>query len=427
VLITVENLGKLYRLGPRTKDRYLTFRDTLSRGASEGLRRLLGGQPPPTDATREFWALRDVSFEVAEGQRLGVIGRNGAGKSTLLKLLSRITKPTEGRIRMRGRIGSLLEVGTGFHPELTGRENIFLNGAVLGMSTGETRRKFDEIVAFADVEQFLDTPVKRYSSGMYVRLAFAVAAHLEPEILIVDEVLAVGDAEFQRKCLAKMEEIGNSGRTVLFVSHNMTAIEQMCDSALLLERGHARLMTRDVRAATRLYLESGAASHSEWRNEGGAFANPYFTPSRLTLVDGRGAVLNGAIANNDEAWVLIEGEIGTVDAALTIGFALYGPGGQTLWWSYATDGPQESWTPLSPGPVSLRAKLPRRLLNEGTYRVDMLSSLHFREWLCQPGGHVPSIDLTISGGLSESPYFATARPTLLSPVLDWTVETKAKT
>ncbi len=183
----------------------------------------------------DFWALRNVSFEVRRGEVVGIIGRNGAGKSTLLKILSRITDPTEGRVKLRGRVASLLEVGTGFHPELTGRENIYLNGAILGMSRAEIRAKFDEIVSFAEVEKFLDTPVKRYSSGMYVRLAFAVAAHLEPEILLVDEVLAVGDAAFQKKCLGKMEEVSRGGRTILFVSHQMAAVQNLCQSGILLK------------------------------------------------------------------------------------------------------------------------------------------------------------------------------------------------
>ena len=189
------------------------------------------------NASEEFWALKDVDFEIKRGEVVGIIGRNGAGKSTLLKILSRITEPTEGRVTINGRIGSLLEVGTGFHPELTGRENIYLNGAILGMRRAEIRRKFDEIVAFAEIEKFLDTPVKRYSSGMYVRLAFAVAAHLEPEILLVDEVLAVGDAEFQRKSLGKMSDVANGGRTVLFVSHNLAAVRSLCSRAFLFERG----------------------------------------------------------------------------------------------------------------------------------------------------------------------------------------------
>lgn len=207
----------------------------------------------------EFWALKDVSFDIQQGDRVGIIGRNGAGKSTLLKILSRITEPTSGKVSIKGRVASLLEVGTGFHPELSGRENIFLNGAILGMSKAEIKKKFDEIVAFAEVEKFLDTPVKRYSSGMYVRLAFAVAAHLEPEILIVDEVLAVGDAQFQKKCLGKMEEVGKEGRTVLFVSHNMSAIQNLCTKAIWLERGHLH-REGDVTEQITSYLKVGLKS-----------------------------------------------------------------------------------------------------------------------------------------------------------------------
>jgi lipopolysaccharide transport system ATP-binding protein len=237
-IITVEHLGKKYRIKHQARQGYTALRDVI---AEKVVGLFKGGTPNArgqTDtATEDFWALKDVSFEVKRGDVVGIIGRNGAGKSTLLKILSRITEPTEGRVRLRGRVASLLEVGTGFHPELTGRENIFLNGAVLGMHRAEITRKFDEIVAFAETEKFLDTPVKRYSSGMYVRLAFAVAAHLEPEILIVDEVLAVGDAQFQKKCLGKMEQVAHDGRTVLFVSHNTAAVQMLCGSAIWLQKG----------------------------------------------------------------------------------------------------------------------------------------------------------------------------------------------
>jgi lipopolysaccharide transport system ATP-binding protein len=237
-VICVENLGKRYCLAHEA--RHDTLRDSLAHGARGLLRRLRDRGAHAT--AEEFWALREVSFEVNRGDVVGIIGRNGAGKSTLLKILSRITEPTTGRVRLRGRVASLLEVGTGFHPELTGRENIFLNGAILGMTRAEIGRKFDEIVAFAEVERFLDTPVKHYSSGMYVRLAFAVAAHLEPEILIVDEVLAVGDAAFQKKCLGKMQSVAREGgRTVLFVSHNLAAVRQLCRSAVLLVGGRAQI------------------------------------------------------------------------------------------------------------------------------------------------------------------------------------------
>jgi lipopolysaccharide transport system ATP-binding protein len=243
VVIRAEGVGKKYLIGHAAeRERYVALRDVLARQASNLWRKTAGmarGRAIVSgDTVEEFWALKDVSFEVKRGEVLGIIGHNGAGKSTLLKIVSRITEPSEGRVTIRGRVASLLEVGTGFHPELTGRENIYLNGAILGMSRGEIRKKFDEIVAFAGVEKFLDTPVKRYSSGMYVRLAFAVAAHLEPEILVVDEVLAVGDAEFQKKCLGKMDEVSRrEGRTVLFVSHNMSAIEALCPRSIGLAAG----------------------------------------------------------------------------------------------------------------------------------------------------------------------------------------------
>jgi lipopolysaccharide transport system ATP-binding protein len=248
-VITVKNLSKSYLVGHQSSDqgykRYKALRDVIADEARNFARNAInlarGRQVVPGDQVEEFWALRDVSFEVKRGEVLGIIGRNGAGKSTLLKILSRITEPTRGRVMIQGRVASLLEVGTGFHPELTGRENIYLNGAILGMTRAEIRRKFDEIIAFAEVEKFLDTPVKRYSSGMYVRLAFAVAAHLEPEIMVIDEVLAVGDAEFQEKCLGKMQGVASGeGRTVLFVSHNMAAVEQLCHTALWLDHGGTR-------------------------------------------------------------------------------------------------------------------------------------------------------------------------------------------
>jgi lipopolysaccharide transport system ATP-binding protein len=270
-IITVEHLSKRYKLGQQRNTSYTTLRDTIAEG-TKGLLRRKAKRP-----SNEFLALDDVSFTVQQGDRVGIIGRNGAGKSTLLKILSRIVAPTKGRIVLEGRVASLLEVGTGFHPELSGRENIYLNGAILGMGRQEIRSKFDEIVAFAEVEQFLDTPVKRYSSGMYVRLAFAVAAHLEPEILIVDEVLAVGDAAFQRKCLGKMETVAGEGRTVLFVSHQMDAVQRLCNVGLLLEKGrlvNAGQMSRVVSS----YLNSNSSSQAriELSNEPGTDASAVY-------------------------------------------------------------------------------------------------------------------------------------------------------
>lgn len=268
VVITVENLCKRYFInhatGGQTRSRYTALRDVVGNELRNLARKAINvarhGHVPVAGEIEEFWALKDVSFEVKRGEVLGIIGRNGAGKSTLLKILSRITEPTAGRIRLHGRVGSLLEVGTGFHPELTGRENIFLNGAILGMTRREIARKFEEIVAFAEVERFLDTPVKRYSSGMYVRLAFAVAAHLEADILVVDEVLAVGDAQFQQKCLGKMDEVSRrEGRTVLFVSHNMGMIEKLCPNSIWLESGSIR-QHGSTEAVVRGLLSQGAVN-----------------------------------------------------------------------------------------------------------------------------------------------------------------------
>jgi len=256
-IIQVEGLSKKFRLHHQPKERYTTLRDTLARKAKGLFRRPDSASSLGSD--EDFWALKDVNFEVGQGEVVGIIGRNGAGKSTLLKVLSRITEPTVGRITLRGRIASLLEVGTGFHPELTGRENIFLNGAILGMTRAEIRGKFDEIVAFAEVERFLDTPVKHYSSGMYVRLAFAVAAHLEPEILVVDEVLAVGDAEFQKKCLGKMKDVATGGRTVLFVSHQLDTIRTLCDRGIQMQAGRV-VNQGNVMDVVAGYLQAGRAT-----------------------------------------------------------------------------------------------------------------------------------------------------------------------
>lgn len=257
VAIKVENLSKKYIIRHEKKSgSYETFSDTIVQGSKNIAKKIIhpfSGKEIDSQTQEEFWALKDINFEINQGDKVGIIGRNGAGKSTLLKVLSRITEPTSGKIHINGRIASLLEVGTGFHPELTGRENIYLNGAILGMSRKEIKAKFDEIVAFAEVDKFLDTPVKRYSSGMYVRLAFSVAAHLEPEILVVDEVLAVGDAQFQKKCIGKMNDVSKEGRTILFVSHNMNAIEQLCQKVIILDGGRI-INNSETKHAISFYL-----------------------------------------------------------------------------------------------------------------------------------------------------------------------------
>jgi lipopolysaccharide transport system ATP-binding protein len=275
-MVTVERLGKRYRLAHHQDEPYVALRDVVASAIAKPWRWLRASTRAAPSRSEDFWALRDVSFEVARGEVIGIIGRNGAGKSTLLKILSRITEPTAGRVTLHGRVASLLEVGTGFHPELSGRENIFLNAAILGMKRAEIIRKFDEIVAFADVERFLDTPVKRYSSGMYVRLAFAVAAHLEPDVLVVDEVLAVGDAEFQKKSLGKMHEVSRGGRTVLFVSHNMAAVQALCGRGVWLEKGTVAFQGPASECISR-YL-----SHS-WKEADGLAAGAVTVGSSLVL------------------------------------------------------------------------------------------------------------------------------------------------
>ncbi|MET1046708.1 MAG: ABC transporter ATP-binding protein [Hyphomicrobium sp.] len=287
-VIRVDGLSKRYVIGHQRPERYTALRDVAARTVKAWMRAgadvIRGRQLIDGDDVEDFWALKDIAFEVERGDVIGVIGRNGAGKSTLLKILSRITEPSEGRVEIRGRVASLLEVGTGFHPELTGRENIYLNGAILGMRHAEIKRKFDEIVGFAEVEKFLDTPVKRYSSGMYVRLAFAVAAHLEPEILVVDEVLAVGDAEFQQKCLGKMKRVAGEGRTVLFVSHNLAAVRSLCNKGILLAGG--KLVSRgSADAVIRCYGNTTTAGHEI------AFAATPDRPSILSVsVDPRALI-----------------------------------------------------------------------------------------------------------------------------------------
>jgi lipopolysaccharide transport system ATP-binding protein len=288
VVIRAEGLGKKYFIGHRVQnERYVTLRDTIARNARGVLRSatdiIRGRQLITGDTIEEFWALKDVSFEAQRGEVVGIIGRNGAGKSTLLKILSRITEPTKGRVEIRGRVASLLEVGTGFHPELSGRENIFLNGAILGMSRREIRRKFEEIVAFAEIEKFLDTPVKRYSSGMYVRLAFAVAAHLEPEILLVDEVLAVGDAEFQKKCLGKMQDVAGHGRTVLFVSHNIGSVYALCTSCVYLKMGLVEAFG-PAPEILKKYLES-AQANAIFKAQSGSSAELRIEYAEVSVID----------------------------------------------------------------------------------------------------------------------------------------------
>jgi lipopolysaccharide transport system ATP-binding protein len=367
VAIRVESLGKKYRIRHQRRERYVALRDVLADKARGLLRRRANGGPP---AVEDFWALKDVSFEVRHGEVIGIIGRNGAGKSTLLKVISRITEPNEGRIRLVGRVASMLEVGTGFHPELTGRENIFLNGAILGMRHAEIRRRFDEIVAFADVENFLDTPVKRFSSGMYLRLAFAVAAHLETENLIVDEVLAVGDAEFQRKCLGKMLEVAGGGRTVLFVSHNMGAIRRVTKRCILLERGRMKLD-----APTPEVIDSFLSAASE-DFPGGVFVRgapqPANCPFYVQRVTTRGKSDDNPAYHfdcDDAVFIDINYAMTRKIPGMYAYLAVHRLDGTMVYEGDSTDAPGNPLGTADIGRGVLTIEIPPRTLGAGTYQI----------------------------------------------------------
>jgi lipopolysaccharide transport system ATP-binding protein len=387
-IISIEGLGKKYRIQhQQTRQRYVALRDVLTQKIAAPLRWLSGARDS-SPAVEEFWALTDVSFDVREGEVLGIIGRNGAGKSTVLKILSRITEPTTGRATLRGRAASLLEVGTGFHPELTGRDNIYLNGSILGMSRAEITRKFDEIVAFAGTERFLDTPVKRYSSGMYVRLAFAVAAHLEPEILIIDEVLAVGDAEFQQKCLGKMGEVARSGRTVLFVSHHLATVENLCHTGVLFDRGRVKAQgpVREVIAAYAAETSRrGSVESMLDRADRQGSGVLRFSDVKLLNEDGRPveALTVGNIAVFDLG---IRNAAAVAHRSLHVSIGINNSlGHRVTTWSTSYAGGDLSTTPA--GDFRLQVRLPRLALMPGSYTYNLFATVmgDVADWLI-PGG-----------------------------------------
>jgi lipopolysaccharide transport system ATP-binding protein len=410
--IAAEGLSKRYRIGELQRG-YGTLRDTIA-----GRLRRRGDQHHD-----EIWAVRDVSFTVGKGEVLGVIGRNGAGKSTLLRLLTRITTPTEGRAEIHGRVGSLLEVGTGFHPELTGRENVFLNGAILGMKRKEIIRKLPDIIEFSGVERFLDTPVKRYSSGMYVRLAFAVAAHLEPEILLVDEVLAVGDAEFQRRCLGRMEDLGGAGRTVVFVSHNMQAMAQLCDRVILLDGGRIVLdgPSSDVVA---YYLQTGHGSSSSqvWPDSSSAPGTELVRLKSVRVVTEDGSLAD-AVDVREPVGIEIRWTVLRQSKALFPKIKLYDGKGDVAFNALDTN---PKWLePAPPGDYLATAWIPGNLLNEGLTTIDVD--------LCTLGlttlGHEAVAREVVSfhvqdpgeGGSARGPYRGQLKGAV-RPLLEWTSE-----
>jgi lipopolysaccharide transport system ATP-binding protein len=364
VAIIVEGLSKRYRLGTAASNRagYKTFREAIAQTGNRLLRRSRWRTTP----AEPFWALKDVSFEVKRGEVVGIIGRNGAGKSTLLKILSRITEPTEGGADIHGRVGSLLEVGTGFHPELSGRENVYLNGAILGMRRAEIAKKFDEIVAFAEIEKFIDTPVKHYSSGMYMRLAFAVAAHLDPEILVVDEVLAVGDAKFQQKCLGRMNDIATTGRTVLFVSHNLAALRSICRGGVLLDRGRC-VETGRINDVVGSYLASQANGGLKVRFEETPGRDADASLTGVVLQDRQGRDVN-AIQFGDDAVLAITYRLNKRIPDCRVGFDVVTDNGTML--SVATTEDRGAVVlPDAAGDYTVRATIPGGTLGPGTYSV----------------------------------------------------------
>jgi lipopolysaccharide transport system ATP-binding protein len=386
VVIKAENLGKKYLIGHQAENgRYVALRDVLMHNARSlwnKTKDLATGKPIiQGDTTEEVWALKDLNFEIKRGEAVGIIGSNGAGKSTLLKILSRITEPTTGRLTIKGRVASLLEVGTGFHPELSGRENIYLNGTILGMTRVEIKQKFDEIVAFAEVEKYLDTPVKRYSSGMYVRLAFAVAAHLEPEILVVDEVLAVGDAQFQKKCLGKMGDVAKEGRTVLFVSHNMGAISALCSSSILLRDGKINA-SGEVNSIIAAYIKEGAedAGIKKWIDGIG--------DDTIKLYEVR--ILNGSheittnFGMNESIEIEMKYRVFKEIDSLRMGFRLISADGTIVLTSEDTDQAGISANKKT-GTYSIKVVIPENFLNEGTYsltfgcHIPLIKIIYFEE------------------------------------------------
>jgi lipopolysaccharide transport system ATP-binding protein len=421
ISIRAEDLGKRYRIGQYITS-YRTLRDVLVETASAPLRwvRRRTEQESEVPSPETIWALRHISFEIPQGQVLGVIGRNGAGKSTLLKLLSRVTEPTEGIAEIHGRVGSLLEVGTGFHPELTGRENIYLNGAILGMKRVEIDRKFDEIVAFAEVEKFIDTPVKRYSSGMYLRLAFAVAAHLEPEILVVDEVLAVGDAEFQRKCLGKMGEVAHEGRTVLFVSHNMSAIARLTQDTIVLDNGRI-ICYAPTAEAIDFYMTSGITQVGERRWNAGDvnLGDSPFMPIALRVLDHQGRLTN-QIFSVEPFVVEFEYELFEDLTGLRVGLYLSTSRGESVFTSFDTDDSQafERNTVRQKGRRVSRCRFPANLLNEGRFVLGVNAS-SFRIQSYFTDEH--ALSFTVDGTGAPGSHWAEQRRGPLRPALDWEI------
>jgi homopolymeric O-antigen transport system ATP-binding protein len=388
---------------------------------------VLSGRAPRNRNKKDaFYALDDVTFDLSEGDILGIVGGNGAGKSTLLKILSRVVRPTSGHAELTGRIASLLEVGTGFHPELSGRENVEMSGVILGMTRREVARKFDEIVEFSGVEKFIDVPIKHYSSGMQTRLGFAVAAFLDAEILLVDEVLAVGDADFQKRCLGRMKGVSASGRTIIFISHNLHAVQSLCTRAIWLERGKIRRQGPDVRDIALRYLAGGEfGANSEWNaSPDQQDSSAIVSLKRMRLAQEGGATVMAPVASSEHLNLEIEVEVREDDPSLVLGYAISTEDGEILWVSCHTDGPQSEWSNLSVGRVRLQTRIKGGTLNDGRYRIEFICGLAHQRWVVPPGANTIAIHFDVSGGFTSSPYWTTPREGLLAPVSHWRVQTE---
>jgi lipopolysaccharide transport system ATP-binding protein len=412
ISVKAEGVGKRYRIGGALQ-KQSTLRDAVAAAVKRPIERIR--HPGAAGhVTEEIWALRNVSLDVEEGEVLGLIGSNGAGKSTFLKIISRITEPTEGEINLNGRVGSLLEVGTGFHAELTGRENIYLNGAILGMTRAEIGRRFDEIVEFSEISRFLDTPVKRYSSGMYVRLAFAVAAHLEPEILVIDEVLAVGDAAFQAKCLGRMEDVANAGRTVLFVSHNMQAIRSLCTRVVELQRGEVVDSGRPSEVVDRYLRQQGGASGILELEGDDRLGDGEVLLAALRVL-GPDRRPTSVVISSQPFSVQMDVDLESIPFGLTIGFDLALADTTVAFRSYQTDGDPEMWPELKQGRNRLECQVPADLLNAGRYTVLPRISIDRQRWIVR-GGAV-SFDVQRDPGASI--HALASKPGAVAPLLTW--------
>jgi lipopolysaccharide transport system ATP-binding protein len=363
-IIEMENLSKKYVIRHENQNPYASLKETLSHAAKRFLKKIVGrGSKETKTSSEEFWALKDLTLNIKEGERVALLGRNGAGKSTLLKLLSRITEPTHGRIKIYGRVASLLEVGTGFHPDLTGRENILLNGAIMGMRSAELRRKFDEIVAFADVEKFLDTPIKRYSSGMYMRLGFAIAAHLDADLLIVDEVLAVGDAQFQEKCMSKMNDMGNQGSTLLFVSHNIASVLSLCDKGILLENGELKAFD-SIESCISRYAKSCPVAGFKWQGDTGDEHLRVYQASLRAPPSGK-----GFFSSDEITYLDVNFEILKPHANLILGFSVLNARNQVIAHSRLCDNDEHHQLVTSRGCHALSFLLDLKLFHPGEYQI----------------------------------------------------------